>query len=173
MKKIIRLTERDLTRIVKLVIKETEASMETSMSQEKIQKLNLFKKSISSCFSTSKYPNLHKLFTSLGRLQLSVWEFQIALFVAVGITIALVAGGAEGGAVALGISSTALESLIIVSSQITGWAYIGLSNLINDFEYSVNEVAKALQKNPKLYFKEISKLNSCVYEEVASLMDWW
>ena len=63
MKKIIRLTERDLTRLVKRVISESRLISEEQMSQ---QQLKMGKSSIGKCFNKSKYPELYKITNGYG-----------------------------------------------------------------------------------------------------------
>ncbi len=61
MKKVIRLTESDLTRIVKRVIKENEKTQKIKYlieSQVSQQTINTLKSGVSSCFNKKDYPNL-------------------------------------------------------------------------------------------------------------------
>jgi hypothetical protein len=172
MKKIVKITESDLKRIVRRIIKESETSQDL-MSKEKVEKFNLSKKSISGCFSSGKNPNLSNLFKNLARLQLSVWEFELVLFAAVGVVVISLFGGIEVGVAAFGLTATEMTAFLATVSSISGWVYLIFSHMIEDFNYAVSEVSKSLKKNPKLYFKELSNLSGCVYEELSSLVDWW
>jgi hypothetical protein len=64
MKKVIRLTESDLTRIVKRVIEESKKSQRSISLNEGVvnqQTVNTLKSGVSSCFNKKDYPNLWAL----------------------------------------------------------------------------------------------------------------
>lgn len=87
MKRIIRLTENDLARIVKRVIREEEMSLEDRKLLNKLQS------QARGCFSESKYPCLYHTFQSMVDMEISLGLFALAALTSETVYGALAFGG--------------------------------------------------------------------------------
>ena len=159
MKRIIRLTENDLTMIVRRVVKESKKINESEqMMKQQAFEFSSAMKSFSSCFSASKYPKLNALLKALGHLGLSILDFSLGIVVVVG-GFACGATGVCGAALAAAVATAGTFYQVI--NMIAG-------NMFSDFAYSVREIKKAFMVNPNLYGAEVLSLIKCIYNEFVS-----
>jgi len=104
MKRIIRLTENDLARIVKRVIVEEEMSLVDRKLLNKLQS------QAKGCFNEDKYPCLYHTFQSMADMEISLGLFSLAALSSETIFGGLAFGGE--GLAALGLSYAHLERAI-------------------------------------------------------------
>lgn len=159
MANVIRLTEKDLTMIVRRVVKESKKINESEqMMKKQAFEFNSAIKSFSSCFSASKYPKLYALFKAVAHLGISILEFSLGIIVVIG---AMVCG-------ATGVCGAALAAAVATAGTFYQIINMIAGNMFTDFAYSVREIKKALMVNPNLYGAELLKLVNCIYDEFVS-----